>query len=299
MKGKYHNLYAGSYHTDMSICWLKAIPSSASVFFGGLRSSRLIEHQIYPHGKTAKSSFRLRKYFDNHFNLRFFVSDEIIKREFLDLGISENRIVIRPERIIEKIESKEITQLTADTIDKDRFSLLTIGSLRESKQVELVLDALRIVSDQSIQYTIAGRASDAYESVIESHLKGLCGIRRINYRIPEDEYYSLIEQCDFLILCDKQQDSCVTNGTMNEALLLGKPIIAPNYNPYKYYIEEFNIGVQFDSSENSSLVNAIILAKNNGKAFYSDNIKKYQSTLLYDKVVEDFSNDIRRTLSTK
>ncbi len=292
LRGKYRNLYAGSYFVHMATGWLKEIPDTASVFFWGLRSSRLIEYKLKPFSKVALQAYRLRRYFDRHQNLKFFVSDEIIRDEFIELGISPNRLVVRPERYIEKMPS--------DILHKDTskgLSLLSIGSLRETKRIESILDALKQLNDDTITYTIAGKASLAYETMIGDHSNGLQGVSRRNYRIPEEEYNELFQQCDFLILCDKQQLSSVTNGTMNEALLKGKPIIAPNYNPYKFYIKKYGIGVLFDPQSIESLSSAIMDAKQKGVAYFTDNIRNYQKTLLFDVVTERFGKELTESLT--
>lgn len=292
--GQYRNLYAGSYFVHMTTGWLKEIPDTASVFFWGLRSSRLIEHKLKPFSKVALPAFRLRRYFDRHQSLKFFVSDEIIKDEFIELGISPQRLVIRPERYIEEMPSGSLKKEASNGL-----GLLSIGSLREAKQIEKILDSLRQLNDDTITYTIAGKAYDEYETLIESHTKGLHGVTRRNYRIPEEEYNQLIEQCDFLILCDRQQLSSVTNGTMNEALLKGKPIIAPNYNPYKFYIEKYGIGITFDPESIESLSSVILDAKQKGVACFADNIKNYQRTLLFDVVAERFGKELAESLTYK
>lgn len=290
LEGKYNNLYVGSYHTDMPIGWLKEIPSSSSVFFWGLRSSRLIEHKLNPNGKDAKNSARLRRYIDINTNIKFFVSDEIIRDEFLNLGIDESRIVIRPERYVNKVEIKE------RETQQEGLSLLSIGTIRKEKRIECVIDALADLKDESIHYTIAGKADDSYENVIEPRYHEVQGLRRLNYRIPEEEYNLLFKQCDFLILCDMKQPSSVTNGTMNEALLKGIPIIAPDYNPYKFFIEKYGIGILFKPNDKQSLCDAILKAKRLGSGHYHNNILAYQKTLLLDNILPCFSDQLNKTL---
>lgn len=291
LRGHYRNLYAGSHFVHMTIGWLKEIPDAASVFFWGLRSFRLVEHKLKPFSKVALPAFRLRRYFDHHHNFKFFVSDESIRNEFIELGISPRRLVVRPERYIEHMPSVIVNKETSKG-----FSLLSIGSLRKEKRIESILDALRQLNNDAITYTIAGKASDEYEALIEGHSNGLQSVTRLNYRIPEEEYNRLIEQCDFLILCDRQQLSSVTNGTMNEALLKGKPIIAPNYNPYKFYIEKYGVGIAFDPQSIESLSGAIMDAKQKGVAYFADNIKNYQRTLLFDVITRQFGKELSESL---
>lgn len=289
LQGKYRHLYAGSYYSRMSTKWLGMIPSNSSAFFWGLRSSRLIEHELCPHGRTAVSSRRLRSYFDKHQNLKFFVSDEIIRKEFLDLVLSPLRLVIRPERIIDELPCPPENKHAG-------LNLLSIGSIRESKRIEMILDCLKELGDADIHYIIAGKASSEYNEIIAEHSKGMYNVKRLDYRIPDSEYDTLLEQCDFLVLCDKKQKSSVTNGTMNEALQKGVPIIAPDYNPYKYYIEKYGVGLVFDPSKPQSLANAITEAKKRGRASYYDSICKYDETYLWDRVVQQFKKELSKSL---
>lgn len=284
LKGQYKHLYAGSYFTYMTTGWLKEIPSSSSAFFWGLRSARLIEKK--------KSAVRLRQFFDSHLNLKFFVSDELIFQEFIDVGISASRLVIRPERFITEIQT-----ITTQKTNKE-LRLLSIGSIRKQKRVELCIDAIRRTGlNNRITYTIAGGNKDEqYESLITKHRNGMSNVIRMNYRIPEEEYNKLIKDCDFLVLCDDRQKSSVTNGTMNEALLKGVPIIAPNYNPYKYYVERYRIGLLFNPSDSSSLDQILTQAFQHGRSYFSNNIVSYQKTLLFESVSKTFGQELKDVL---
>jgi len=292
LAGQYQNLYAGSYHLHMPYKWLLQVPSDSSVFFWGLRSHRLTQYKRNPLGRKSLKSYLLYKYVKQNDKVKFFVSDEIIRDEFVGLGIDQSRLVIRPERML------DVVTKSTKTSDSGKLRLLTIGSLRKDKRIELALQAIKELNDGTIEYIIAGKSEEGYEDEIKRIMADLLpsNVRRLNYRIPEEEYISLIDECDYLLLCDKKQDSSVTNGTMNEALLKGKAIIAPNYNPYKYYIEKYKIGIMFDPSDLHSLEKAILKAQQLGPSHFEDNILKYQETLLFDKVVNEFSNELKRVL---
>jgi glycosyltransferase involved in cell wall biosynthesis len=83
---------------------------------------------------------------------------------------------------------------------------------------------------------------------------------------------------------------------MNEALLMNKPIIAPNFNPYKYYIEKYSIGILYNEDSLDDLANAIKIAKKIGPRIFYRNIKEYQKSLLYDNVKVFFSENIKNIL---
>ena len=284
LAGKYRHLYAGSYFIKMTLGWLKLIPPASSVFFWGLRSSRLSE--------TKENAIQIRRYFDRNKNLKFFVSNNIIYEEFLSQGISPDRLVIRPERYIRELTINE--RLNPDKY----FNLLTIGTIRREKRIELCLQALSLLKSKCVRYTIAGRAvKNEYETIIESQMSGMDNVIRINKRLSEEEYNSCIKDTDFLVLCDMQQDSTVTNGTLAEALLQGKPVIAPDYEPYKSIIEAYGVGLLFDGDSAESLSKVIEEAAVKGASFFRDNIIRYQTSLLFETVSRQFGKDISLAIS--
>lgn len=282
------NVYIGSFFNNTTYSWLYDVPSSINIYVWGLRSFWQYEYKLNPFSKSGVYSFLNRNLLDKKKNIKLFVSNEIIKNEFLNLGIDQERIVVRPERTISKI-AKSVSH------NKQYLMLLTIGSLRPDKRIELALEALRVINSNEIKYTIAGATfhDSKYEEIISKHIRGLKNIERINSRLSDEDYSKVISDCDFLVLCDKQHPSCITNGTMNEALLMGKPIIAPNYNPYKYIIDKFGVGIVFNPESIDSLVSAILEAKEKGVGFFAKSIEDYQKTLLIDNASEVFVKQLK------
>ena len=83
---------------------------------------------------------------------------------------------------------------------------------------------------------------------------------------------------------------------MNEALLKGMPIIAPNYNPYKSAVEEYGVGLLFAPNEEGALQKALEKAIELGPSAFSKGIVKYQQTLLYETVLNAFNRDLKESL---
>ena len=290
LSGVSSNIYCGSFFNVNSYNWLKRVPKDVNLFLWGLRSFWLYEYKIRPFTLFGVYSFFNRNLLSRNTNIRLFVSNEIIRDEYVALGIAPERLIIRPERTINELVKSSFSE-------DGRLRLLTIGSLRPDKRIEMTAEALRIINDDDISFVIAGSTSSDpfYEKNIMQATSGLRNVIRMNSRLNDKEYQSIFDECDFLVLCDKQHASSVTNGTMNEALLKGKPIIAPNYNPYKYIIDNFGVGISFDDGSIDSLVKAIQSAKAKGASFFSDAIECYQKTLLVDKVSEKFICDLRKS----
>lgn len=281
-------IYAGSYYVGMPFLWLYKIPHHIKVIFWGLRSNRLVYYKNHPISISCLNSFILNKYVFNHQNCLFFVSDEIIKKEFIELGIAESRLILRPERTTKSV-------MKSCNHEGLPLRLLSIGSLRPEKRIEQICETIAKFPANEINYTIAGKVPDivkSYSVIINDTIKDLDNVERLNYRIPEKEYNELILDSDFLILCDKRQESSVTNGTMNEALLNGIPIIAPNYDPYKHIINQYGVGIMFDPDNETSMYEAVKVAISRGKTAFENNLKKYQESLLYDRVLTSFQEEL-------
>lgn len=279
------NIYVGSFFNDNLYKWINGVNNDVTIYVWGLRSFWLYEYRIKPFSLPGIFSFFNRNLLRNHPYVKLFVSDETIRNEYIALGISSDRLIIRPERTL--------TKLTKSSFSGDGLlRLLTIGSLRADKRIELIAKALTKIDCKDVFYVIAGASEKNYEKTIIDATKELKSVERINSRLCDSEYQRIIDNCDFLILCDKKQPSCITNGTMNEALLSGKPIIAPNYNPYKYIIDKYNVGISFDPDSINSLVAAILFAKERGASSFSKAIENYQKKLLVEYVSRDLASQL-------
>lgn len=292
LKKKSENFYLGSLTLGTPITWLLFLSSSKTYFIWGLRCHMLElwkkSHSLYGiYSKCLYSIVTRRE------NIKLVVSHPIIKEEFISrLGIKPNRIIYRPERF-----TRGENKLTY-TSPKGCFTLLTIGTLRRSKHVELILDALREINDSSIKYIIAGRCKNDqdYENMLQERSKGVPGIDRRNRFIPDDEYEQLMQECDYMVLCDQKENSCATNGTMSEALLHGMPIIAPNYNPFKYEVEAYGLGELYDIDSVESIKDALLKAKSNSRENYLENLKQYSKHNSDKEIVSQLKEQLNNVL---
>jgi len=212
----------------------------------------------------------------------------MIKFEFEKLGIQANRLIIKPERTIEKIKDANFERLSKS------FRLLSIGLIRIDKRIELGIEALNKVNNIDIEYYICGKNTHIqYEKKLNTLIEKNEKFVRINRYLSEEEMLDHLEKCHFLLLCDKKQPSSVTNGTLIEAFINLRPVIAPNYEPYKYYIEKYGLGILYNPEETDSLVNAINKAILKGTFSYHENLINFQQTLLFEQAVTEFNDAIK------
>lgn len=286
------NIYVGSMTLDTPIFFMRSFKRDRHYYMWALRSAHILkwkESKLSPHYLVSKSLYdNIHKYN----NLRLIVSNELIKKEFEDqVGVISRRLVLRPERVIRK---KSIIQ--GKGIKGKSLNLLYIGTLRPSKNVEFCLEALRRLNNPNIIYTIAGRCkSDArYNEKIGRLVADLPNVQRIDRYIEDKEYETLMNDCDYLILCDKKEVSCASNGTMTEALLHGKPIIAPNCDPFKHEIEKHNVGLLYEYDSIESLCDIIDFAMHLGTEEFREKLLAYQDLFLRDSVVNSIKQQIEQ-----
>lgn len=280
--------YCGSYHLLMPSAFMKL---HKPCFYWGLRS-----HRMSCFGKHFRRNpllaFRML-YLKNRFiknpYQKLFVSNEIIKNEFIQLGINENRLVIREERCIE-----ETSNCNKEKLDS-KCTFLTIGMLRPDKQIDKTISAYQKAQIENSRLLLVGRSSSPqYEDIISKSSANNNKIDRVNKFLEYDDFNSYIACAHYVVFADRKQASSVTNGTMLEALINHRPIIAPNYDPYAYYIKKYNIGILYEPDDKESFKEAFIKAEKVGCESFFPSINAFLHTISFEKVSKDLSEALKR-----
>ena len=291
LHGQAANIYIGSMTMATPYFFFKYFKKDTKYFMWALRSA----HSLYwkKSNKFSLTYWLSKNLYDNirrKDNLYLVLSNELIKKEFKEnVGVKPNRMIIRPERTIETLPN-----IIGSSSGK--LKLLTIGTLRPFKHVEFCLDALRELNNTQIEYVIAGRCKydTGYEDMIQVRMQGVPNVTRINRYIPDDEYEKLMNKCDYLIMCDGKQESCASNGTMSEALLHGKPIIAPDFDPFKNEVELYNIGYLYEYGNVDSLKSILKKLLQIDSSIHTQALKKYGEMYLRTNVVKKIKAQINK-----
>lgn len=285
---KANNFYCGSYHNGMSTVLFNI---QKSCYWWGLRSERFrfSIRKMIPSPLFGLHVLEERKKFINNPCQRLFVSNQIIMDEHERLGVPRNRMIIREERVVEK---KNETYLQA--LDKT-LSFLVIGQLRKSKHVPFTIEAFRLANMDGAMLKLIGRAHDEYEKEIQSAISNDKRIIRINAFLEYGDFNKHFSKSHFVVFADEQGPSCITNGTMTEALINHRPIICPNYNPYKYYIEKYNIGLMYEAGNVDSYAATMRKARDLGVEYFQYSIDQFLKTLSFDVVAKKLVEDLKRS----
>jgi len=283
---KADNFYCGSYHNGMSTVLFNI---QKPCYWWGLRSERFrfSLRKMLPSPFFGLHILKERSMFLRNSFQRLFVSNNIILEEHVKLGIPRDRMLIREERCIESKGSPQYDNLSQS------FSLLTIGQLRPDKRVEYTIREFSQCNNE-YKYVLAGTSLGSYETEISTAIDGHDNIIRINKYLEYSDFNRLISESHFVLLADKRQRGSVTNGTMMEAFINHRPIIAPNYDPYKYYVEKYDVGILYNPSMNGDLAKAINKANQLGCRHFEKQIDMFLDTLLFDKLSQLLVLDLNR-----
>jgi glycosyltransferase involved in cell wall biosynthesis len=248
-----------------------------NIFFWGIRSSILTDgHYNNRNFFKLLKLYKLRKSIKK-FNVLFFISNELIKNEFLDLGFLRKELILRPERTIKKLK----------IIEKkgSHFSLLSIGTIRKDKNI---IFASKAAYKTKTNLIIAGRSSDDTARKWDKKISDRYWqyVKRINRFLDEDEYFNLVENTNYILITSLRTNSVRSNGTFIEAILYSTPVILPNYPPFDYYNKKYNVGLLYNSGDEDSLIEAIERAKKIKYEYFIPGIKKFQKDMLLENVAK-------------
>lgn len=283
---KANNFYCGSYHNGMSTVLFDI---QKPCYWWGLRSERFrfSIRKMIPSPLFGLHVLEERKRFITNPCQRLFVSNQIIMDEHERLGVPRNRMIIREERVVEKNSEAGLQAL-----DKT-LSFLVIGQLRKSKHVPFTIEAFRLANLDGATLKLIGRAQDEYEKEIQSAISNDNRIIRQNAFLEYGDFNKHFSESHFVVFADEQGPSCITNGTMTEALINHRPIICPNYNPYKYYIEKYNIGLMYEAGNVDSYASVLEKASKLGVQFFQPSVERFLHTIQFEVVATKLVKDIK------
>lgn len=213
-------------------------------------------------------------------------SNPIILEEHERLGVPRNRMVIREERVVEKQ-----TEANLDALENE-VTFLVIGQLREQKHVPLTIEAFKMAKIPQTRLKLIGRAREEHELEIMNAVNNDERIERLNAYLEYDDFYRSFSSSHFVLFADEKGPSCITNGTMMEALIHHRPVICPDYNPYSYYVNQYGIGLLYKAGDVVSYATTLEKAADLEVEFFQKNIDAFLDTIAFDKVAKQFANDI-------
>lgn len=285
---KARNFYCGSYHNGMSTVLFDI---QKPCYWWGLRSERIrfSWHKCFPSPLTGFHILKERNLFLKNPYQRLFVSNQIIMDEFERLGVPRKRMVIREERVVEKTMDSNLNMLDQNV------SFLVIGQLRKEKHIPTTIAAFKKANINGAVLKLIGRSQGEYEEEISKAIGEDNRIFRLNEFLEYDDFNKHLSSSHFVLFADEEGPSCITNGTMTEALINHRPIVCPNYNPYKYYIEKYGVGLLYEAGNEDSYASVLEKASELGVQSFQLSIERYLHTIQFDVVATKFAREIKNS----
>ncbi|MDY3966258.1 MAG: glycosyltransferase [Prevotella sp.] len=279
--------YCGSYHNFMSTVLFDI---QKPCYWWGLRSDRFhfTPKKVLISPTEGLHILKEKRHFMRNPYQRLFVSNQIILEEHVNLGIPRERMVIREERVIE-----EQTDSNIEALDQE-VSFLVIGQLRPQKHVPFTVEAFKKANILGATLKLIGKSQGEYENVIEKSISGDNRIIRENAFLEYSDFNKHFSESHFVLFADEQGPSCITNGTMMEALINHRPIICPDYNPYKMYVEKYDVGLLYKAGDPVSYAEAMKKAKDLGVNHFENAISSFLETISFEKVARELIENIER-----
>ncbi len=278
--------YCGSYYNGISSELFKI---QKPCYYWGLRSERMRFSwcKLFPSPLSGLHILLERKRFLKNPYQRLFVSNPIIMDEFEQLGVARNRMVIREERVVEKRKDANL-----EALDRT-VSFLVIGQLRKEKHIPITVQAFKEAAIPDSHLQLIGRSQGEYEQVISQAIQGNKRINRVNSFLEYEDFFRYFSSSHFVLFADEEGRSCITNGTMMEALIHHRPIICPDYNPYKHYVEKYGVGLLYKAGDVESYAEALIKATKFGVESFQERIDLFLETIMFDNVARQLVSEIK------
>ena len=180
--------------------------------------------------------------------------------------------LVMPDRYLSPINF-----FNESAIFKDKIKFLTVGTISKSKNpLSFVKEWVRLKPEilKYIEYEIAGKAMDISGIELVKEIENCKNILFTDAYIADDAYEKLMKEADFMVIpYSGEYTKYVTSGVMWDCFERGKPIVCPDIEPFKYYINQFKIGYLYKEGELEKTIALLIAEKT---IFLKDLKLKYQ-----------------------
>lgn len=170
--------------------------------------------------------------------------------------------------------------LASDHGTSPSLDFLTIGTISKSKSHILALDAFE-QARLPYSYTIAGKALDATgEKVMErtevlSKDPALAVRGRFGY-LDDRDYNALMQSASFLIFPYDFTRGNISSQVLHDAFSTRTPFIAPDIEPFRWYVQQYGIGILYAEGDPKSFAESVRAAMRIGRDAFVDKFATLQ-----------------------
>lgn len=177
----------------------------------------------------------------------------------------------------------------------------TLGVISGAKNHDFALDAFQKFN-LPFSYLIAGMPTDEVGERVKERIlhfpnqnvKGKFG------NLPADEYETLIRETDYLILpYDFRMQTRGASQVLYDAFRNLTPVIAPNIEPFKSYIEKYGVGFLYKEGDSESFKEVLERAAEKSKGNFEKNFRWLYDEHSFKKIKQDVSGRIKACFSDR
>ena len=165
--------------------------------------------------------------------------------------------------------------------------LLALGSTRQDKGLDILLEALKTVH-QPFFLLIAGAESTFDRDFIEEHVVTYKDYVKTLLKFLDDEEFSMCLSAADIIVLPYRKSFDGASGPLGEGVNLGKMIVGANHGSLGRVIEENHLGYTFES-ENSEALASVLNMVLSSEWKPDSKYKKYQENLNPERFQREYN----------
>jgi glycosyltransferase involved in cell wall biosynthesis len=159
------------------------------------------------------------------------------------------------------LENKTASVIPEKNRQEETLRLVTVGTLSQIKSPIPFAKALMQVhpSPDQVSYKISGKSMDGTGEELQALIQRNELIEYRNEYISEQLYIDVLQGCDYVVIpYDAEYVKFLTSGVMWDCFMLKKPVICPDYEPFRHYIKQYGIGFCYDPAECSKFLEQLV-----------------------------------------
>jgi glycosyltransferase involved in cell wall biosynthesis len=184
-----------------------------------------------------------------------FATEECYKRVLINNSIS--KVLVSPDRYL----AEQQLVRTASSQPKKSIQLITVGTISKKKNPILFLkEFIKYRNPQvSLRYSIIGKILDDTFPEIHRLIEPHKNITIRDSYISAEEYEQCFYNTDYVVIpYDSEYTKYATSGVMWDCFERMVPVICPDTEPFKYYIEKYRIGYVYSLDTLEADFNSIL-----------------------------------------
>ena len=222
-----------------------------------------------------------------------FVTEEVYRKVLSEANYKS--IAVLHDRWLQDLGNDNDALKEVDA--EDNLRLLTLGTISHMKNPIAFVKLLQSSENNrklEYCYDIYGKSLDKSGEELGSMVKNSQLINYYDDYIENVKFDSLMKEADIIVIpYDGDYTKFMTSGVMWDCFKYKKPILCPDLEPFRYYIETFNIGFIYTPETLQDLLDSIVLSKNTTLVNIQENYRRLYNEISHENLLKKFMHDLK------